>query len=200
MEGKINLFNLISVKKFKLFKYNKKSKKKIIVSNAKVSIKKTDQKLLKTLPKYLQAYIKDLRNNSKLFIVSKNKKIYHFSHVFLDSKNSLDLFFKTKKNRKEVIIGPIYTLKEFRNKGFYALALNRIINRFYKNYDIFVSTEKRATGKYNAFKSNNFVCFADGYRILFLKIIKVHLVINKKKFIINFSCYLRNTCLYFYEY
>jgi len=196
MEGKMNLFNLISVRKFKLFKYNKRSKKKIIASNAKVSIKKIDKKLLKTLPKYLQAYIKDLRNNSKLFIVSKNKKIYHFSCVILDSKNSLDLFFKTKKNRKEVTIGPTYTLREFRNKGFYALALNRIINQFYKNYDIFISNEKRATDSYDAFKSNNFVCFADGYRIIFLKIIKVYLYINRKKLIIKFSCYLRNTRLY----
>jgi len=197
MERKLNLFNLISVKKFKLFKYNKRSKKKIIGSNVKVSIKKIDKKLLKIVPKNLQVYIKDLRNNSKLFILSKNKKIYHFSYVLLGSKDSGDPFvcmhsqnFKTKKKQREITIGPTYTYKKFRNKGLYSIALNRIINQFYKNYDLFISTEKREENSYKALKINNFVCLACGYRIDFLRVIRVYLYINKKKFTIKFSCHL----------
>ena len=85
------------------------------------------------------------------------------SYIFLDTKISADIFFKTKKNYKgkEGFIGPTYIFKKFRIKGLYTLALNRIIKRFHKNYNLFISTEINAKDRYIAFKSNNFVYFYD---------------------------------------
>ena len=190
---------MFSVKKFKLFKYNKKKRKKFIKTNSKIFIKsELDKKILRIIPKNLKTYSKDLGNSCKLLVILKNGKICHLSYIFLDTKISADIFFKTKKNykAKEAIIGPTYTFKKFRNQGLYTLALNRIIKKFHKNYNLFISTEINAKDRYIAFKSNNFVYFSNGYLITFFKVFKLYINMDNKKLKLNFSCYFRNTCLY----